>query len=424
MRRMRVVAAAVGATAAVVLSGLLFLAPPAAADPASDAAAALASTNLYVGDPQAQLDRNAVNDALNSSIKIAILPSGSGSAGVLAAQIGRTLDPDGTKHITVGVVVGRTFDAASSKYERGYASAQAKKAVDANRAELTRGGDHPDLTTMLQDFARNVQSGPLVSGGSNGSSDGSSSGSSGDAIWPWLVGLGLVGAGGVGGLAFYRKRKKKQLLETARARVEPYYDRLANEVNTLDPKDNPTARQAVADAAERYNTAGSQLATADTVEKFAAARRTTLEGLHAAVTARKALGLDPGPELPPIEEPRGEQLTEAKEVTVQGNTYRGYPSYTPGAPYYYGGGAGVPGGWYSTPFWETLLLTSVLTGGFGGWGGGGYGGGYDQGYDAGRDAASHDNWGSSGGDWGGGGGDWGGGGGDWGGGGDSGGGSW
>jgi hypothetical protein len=406
-----------------VFGGALLFASPAAADPAGDAASALQSSNLYVGDPQARLNQSAVRSALNSSIKIAVLPSDAGSAGALAAQIGRTLDPNGTKHITVGVVAGRTFDAASSKYERGYASAQAKKAVDANRAQLVQGGDHPELTATLQDFATYVQAGPLVSSGSNRSS-GSSGDSSGGAVWPWLVGLGVVGAGGVGGLAFYRNRKKKQMLETARARVEPYYDRLANEVNTLDPGDNATARQAMADAAERYNTAGSQLATADSVEKFAAARRTTLEGLYAAVTARKALGLDPGPELPSIEEPRGEQLSEPKEVTVQGNTYRGYPSYTPGAPYYYGGGPGVPGGWYSTPFWETLLLTSVLTGGFGGWGGGGYGVGYDQGYEAGRGAGSQDTWGGGGGDWGGGGGDWGGGGGDWGGGGDSGGGSW
>ena len=419
MRRLGVMAGAAGAVAAALLSTAFLLAPNASADPAGDAASALASSNLYVGDPQANLNRSAVNSALSNTIKVAILPSNSGSAGALAAQIGRTLDPNGTKHITVGVVVGRTFDAASSKYQAGYASQQAAKAVNANKAQLTLGGDHPDLTAMLQDFARNVQTGPLVSGGSNGSSGSSSGG----AVWPWVVGLGAVGVGGIGGLAFYSRRKKKRALAAARAKVEPYYDRLANEVNTLDPQDNPTARQAVADASERFNTAGSQLASADTVEKLAAARRTTLEGLYAAVTARKALGLDPGPELPPIEEPQGEQLTEAQQVTVQGNNYQGYPSYTPGAPYYYGGGRGVPGGWYSTPFWETLLLTSVLTGGLGGgWGGGGYGAGYDQGYDAGRDSAGGNWGGGGGGDWGGGGGgDWGGGGG---GGGDSGGGSW
>jgi hypothetical protein len=157
------------------------------------------------------------------------------------------------------------------------------------------------------------------------------------------------------------------------------------------------------------------LDTADSVEKYAQARRATLEGLYAARTARKALDLDEGEPLPPVADTAGDQLSEPQEVTVQGKSYQGYPDYRPGAPYYYGGGYGVPGGWYSTPFWETLLIGSVLAGGFGGWGGGGYGAGYDSGYEAGRDSADT----SSGGDWGSGGGDWGGGGGDWGGGGGS-----
>jgi hypothetical protein len=110
----------------------------------------------------------------------------------------------------------------------------------------------------------------------------------------------------------------------------------------------------------------------------------------------------------------GERLTEESEVTVGDKTVRGYPDYTPGAPYYFGGGAGYGAGWYSFPFWETLLIGSALGGWGGGWGGGGYDAGYNQGYDAGQDQND-----GNGGDWGGGGGDWGGGGGggDWGGGG-------
>ncbi len=247
-----------------------------------------------------------------------------------------------------------------------------------------------------------------------------------------------------------RRRREQRIaqrsLSDARAQVTPYYDRLANEVNTIDPGDNATARQAMADASERFTSAGGQLAAADSLEKYAQARRTTLEGLYAARTARTALGLDPGPQLPPIAQSTGEHLSRPQEVTVQGQTFQGYPAYTPGAPYYYGGGYGVPGGWYGVPFWETLLLGSVLTGGFGGgWGGfgggwGGYGAGYDTGYDAGYNAGedvgdrSGGGWGDSGGggDWGngggwgdsGGGGDWGGGGGEGGGGDNGGGGSW
>jgi hypothetical protein len=216
-------------------------------------------------------------------------------------------------------------------------------------------------------------------------------------------------------------------------------------VNGLEPGQNPSARQAIADAAERFMSAGSQLASADSVEKYAQARRTTLEGLNAARTARLALGVDPGPALPSIGEPGRDQLDAPRQVTVRGQTYQGYPEYTPGAPYYFGGGYGVPGGWYGVPFWETLLLGSVLTGGWGGYGSG-YDTGYLTGYNAGENAdadadagaeTGNGGWGDSGGggSWGdgggwggggdsGGGGDWGGGGGDSSGGGDSGGGGW
>ncbi|HEV2887006.1 MAG TPA: hypothetical protein VGX49_08870, partial [Jatrophihabitans sp.] len=144
-------------------------------------------------------------------------------------------------------------------------------------------------------------------------------------------------------------------------------------------------------------------------------------------TAREALGLDPGPELPALAQSNAPQLSQAQQVDVGGQVVQGYPTYTPGAPYYFAGGGGYMGGWYSMPFWQTLLIAEALTPGwgwgFGGWGGGwgGYGSGYDSGFEAGRESAEHD---SGGGDWGGG--DWGGGGGDWGGGGggDSGGGSW
>jgi hypothetical protein len=212
------------------------------------------------------------------------------------------------------------------------------------------------------------------------------------------------------------RRKKRKQLADARVKVMNYYDRLANEINTVNTLDSVKARQAMSDASERYTAAGSQLATADSVEDYAQARRTSLEGLYAAREARKELGIDPGPDLPPIDEPRGDQLTEPQSVTVQGQSYQGYPGYTPGAPHYFGGGGGIPGGWYAFPFWETLLIGSVLGGGFGFGGfGGGYGGGYDSGYNAGYDAGQdHSGGGWGGGDFGGGGfggGDFGGGGG-------------
>ncbi len=411
--------------AAGVLGVVLIAAPSAAAaDPVSDAETALRTAKLYVdpGAASVKIDKASVESAIPSGVKIAVLPTSAGSATSLAGQIGQSLDPSG-KGLTVAVFTSDAnnyaFGAASSAYCAGYAREKAQAADNANRDELK--STH-DVTALLKDFALSVATGPKAHtsacgpGAGSGAAAPAKKSDSGGSVWPWIVGIGVVGAGGIGGLVWYRRRRQRRELDLARSKVMPYYDRLASEVNTLDPKDNATARQAVSDASERFNSAGAQLDTADSVEKFAQARRTTLEGLYAAVTARKALGLDPGPELPPMDGARGDQLTEPREVTVQGSSYQGYPSYTPGAPYFYGGGYGVPGGWYATPFWETLLIGSVLAGGFGGgFGGGGYGAGYDSGYESGYDAGQDAGGDSGGGDWGGG--DWGGGGGDWGGGG-------
>ncbi|HST65740.1 MAG TPA: hypothetical protein VLM05_11180 [Mycobacteriales bacterium] len=435
----RILAAAAGTLGS---SLVMFLGAPAAhADGADDAISALQSASVYVapGAKTPSIDEAEVQSAIGSKpIKIAVLPAADygtpAKAFAAAEKIGKALAP--TSPLTVGVVSGRAFNAASSAYCSGVASTVAGDAVEANKKVLQ---DTNDVTSTLQAFVTGLQSRPLSGSAAcqgssaNGKSDIAASGSSGSA-WPWVLGLGavgLVGVGGGGAYAMSRRRRRLKELEGRRAEVLSLYDRLGADVQNLHG-DDPVVRQALADAAERYTATGSQLSQADTHEEFDVARRTALEGLQAARTARLKLGLDPGPELPPIAPAYGEQLRAPQEVTAGGKSYQGYPEYTPGAPYYYGGGGGYPGGWYSFPFWETVLLGSVLSWGFGGgWGGGGgFDAGYDRGYDAGRD----DNQDSGGGDWGGGsgwsggGGDWGGGGGggDWGGGGggDSGGGSW
>ena len=115
-----------------------------------------------------------------------------------------------------------------------------------------------------------------------------------------------------------------------RAQVQPYFDRLAAEVSSLDPAGNPTARQALADASERLNSAGSQLSGASRPAQLQAARRTTLEGLQAARTARAALGLDPGPDLPPMVQTQAPQLTEPQQVQAGGQTGAGLPELSAG----------------------------------------------------------------------------------------------
>jgi uncharacterized membrane protein YgcG len=212
-------------------------------------------------------------------------------------------------------------------------------------------------------------------------------------------------------------------LEDARADAQRWYERLGGQVLNLHA-DEPAAQQALSDASERYNASGGQLQQAKTVRQFELARESALEGLSYVRAARTAMGIDPGPELPPLASAQGAgRLTSEREVNVQGQHYKAGP--VPGAdtPYYYPGGRvqgrPVPAGWYSTPVWKTalgagagvlggmLIFDALFSPGFGDMG---YGDGYQDGF---QDAAGDfggDNSGDSMGDFsGGGGGDFGGG---------------
>ena len=244
--------------------------------------------------------------------------------------------------------------------------------------------------------------------------------------------LALAGAGA--GVAVLRRNTKRRAkaLESDRADVESLYGRLGSDVATLSAGDDPVTRQALSDASERYGATGALMSQADTPGEFAAARRTAIEGLTAARVARERLGLDPGPDIPPPPS-TGPQLEQQTRVEVDDQEYDGSPTYAPGRGHYFGGGVlggrTVPGGWYGVPFWETMLLGSILSGGLGG-------GGYERGDEEGVDDAGEARrggggdgfgWGGGnvgGGDWGGGGGGGGGSGSGGGGGGDGGGGNW
>ncbi|GAA2548673.1 hypothetical protein GCM10010435_17800 [Winogradskya consettensis] len=233
--------------------------------------------------------------------------------------------------------------------------------------------------------------------------------------------------------------REQRQLDDARAEAQRWYERLGGQVLNLHG-DDPAARQALSDAGERYNAAGGQLQQAKTVKQFELARESALEGLAYVRAARTAMGIDPGPELPPLSSSRGAgQLTTEREVTVEGHQYRAGPQPGTDTPYYYPGGRvqgrPVPAGWYSTPVWKTalgagagvlggmLIFDALFSPSFGDVG---YGDGYQDGF---QDAAGDFNGGGDqggvdqagdfsggGGDFGGGGGDWGGGGGDFGGG--------
>jgi hypothetical protein len=190
------------------------------------------------------------------------------------------------------------------------------------------------------------------------------------------------------------KARQAQQLADAREEAQRWYERLGGQVMNLQG-DAPAVKQALVDAGERYNAAGSQLDRATTARQYELARETALEGLAYARAARVALGLDPGPELPPLASQRGVgTITKDREVDVQGEVYRASPNPDSGTPYYYPGGRvqgrPVPSGWYSTPWWKTALGAGA--GAIGGmlifdalfspaWGDPGYGGGgFDSGY--------------------------------------------
>jgi len=195
--------------------------------------------------------------------------------------------------------------------------------------------------------------------------------------------------------------RQQSRLEDARAEAQRWYERLGGQVLNLHG-DDPAARQALADASERYNAAGSQLQQARTIRQYELARESALEGLAYVRAARTALGIDPGPELPALASAQGVgQLTREREVNVQGQHYKAGPQPGTDMPYYYPGGRvqgrPVPAGWYSTPWWKTALGTGV--GVIGGmlvfdalfspaFGDTGYGDGYQDGLqDAGGDAS-------------------------------------
>ena len=343
-------------------------AAPAWADPTSDAATALKTAPIYL-DPSAKtangtaitIDKSKIESAFGSYVKVAILPAGTSTNDAVS-----TIHAGVTGNHAFAVLAGNKFGAGATNLQVGYAVSSLKSVLTSHSTQLNDG----QYTDALVAWAQEVNSAPKGSNssgdtGSNGTSNASNDSGSSKA-WIWLVGLGAAAVAGIGAVLSSRKRKRNRELAAAKDAVTPYYDRLASDVNTLNAGDDKTARQALADASERYTSAGSQMSTATTVAQWAAVRRTTLEGLQAAQTAREALGLPKGPELPPIDQARGEQLTEAQQVTVQGQQYQGYPAYTPGAPYYYGGGGGYAGGWYNFPFWETMLIGSMIGGG--GWG--------------------------------------------------------
>ncbi|NYH79702.1 hypothetical protein FHR84_003040 [Actinopolyspora biskrensis] len=156
---------------------------------------------------------------------------------------------------------------------------------------------------------------------------------------------------------------RQREFDDAKADARRWVERLGGQVLNLVGSTEP-AKQALADAAERHNAAGSQLERADTPEQCRLTTRTALEGLYYVRAARTAMDMDPGPELPDISGQReAGAVTEYREVEVNGGKQAASPEPGERTPHYYPGGrvAGrpVPRGWYSEPWWKPALAAGA-----------------------------------------------------------------
>ena len=152
-------------------------------------------------------------------------------------------------------------------------------------------------------------------------------------------------------------------LEDYRAEASRWVERLGGQVLHLDGIDEPS-KQALADASERYTAAVSDLEKARTPVQAQLAKDTALEGLYYVRAARKAMGLDPGPELPATPgQDRAGRVTEDRTVDVEGRSMSASTDPSDKTPHYYPGGvvAGrpVPAGWYSEPWWASAMASGM-----------------------------------------------------------------
>ncbi|MFE6859300.1 DUF1542 domain-containing protein [Nocardia sp. NPDC057668] len=207
-----------------------------------------------------------------------------------------------------------------------------------------------------------------------------------------------------------RSRASTRLAD-AKADARRVIERLGGQVYQLTGSDAPS-RQALADAAERFTAAGSQIDQAATPAQAGLAKETALEGLYYVRAARTAMGMDPGPAVPELDGQRAAgRVSEERVIDYDGREIAASPSPSPQTPNYYPGGrvAGrpVPAGWYSEPWWRTALvagawgvgsalLFSSLFSGMSGVGydsaafESGYGDGYQDGLDAGAGDGGYD----------------------------------
>jgi uncharacterized membrane protein YgcG len=177
-----------------------------------------------------------------------------------------------------------------------------------------------------------------------------------------IVVLALIVVGVVW-LVRQRSAAQARELEDAKSEARRWVERLGGQVLNLVGTDD-ASKQALADAAERYTAAGSQMEQARSIAQARQVTETAREGLYYVRAARTAMGLDPGPELPPLPgQQRAGAVSEEREVEVEGHAYSAAPVPSERNRHYYPGGTvagrSVPQGWYSEPWWRPALVAGA-----------------------------------------------------------------
>ncbi len=115
-------------------------------------------------------------------------------------------------------------------------------------------------------------------------------------------------------------------LDDAKADARQAIERLGGQIYNLTGTDD-ASRQALADAAERYTAAGSQIDQAQSPVQARLAKQTALEGLYYIRAARTAMGMDPGPEIPTLDGQKSAgAVTEDRQVEFEGRQVAASPS--------------------------------------------------------------------------------------------------
>src|SRR3954469_9007581 len=158
-------------------------------------------------------------------------------------------------------------------------------------------------------------------------------------------------------------RRNTASLEDAKADARRIIERLGGQVFNLTGTDD-AAKQALADASERYTAASSQIDQATTAKQAMLAKESAIEGLYYVRAARSAMGMDPGPELETMSGQKSAgSVTEDRKVQFEGREIEASPTPSGRTPNYYPGGqaAGRPGParWASEPWGKTALVAGA-----------------------------------------------------------------